>query len=70
MTLREWRNERALGTAGLARLAGVSKVTVIAIEHGRSVAIKRRTIRHLSDALGVRPAQVVEFRRAMGMDDG
>lgn len=68
MTLREWRNRRTLGTAELAALAGVSKVTVIAIEHGRVHAIKRRTMRRLSTALGIEPAQVMEFRRAL--EDG
>jgi DNA-binding Xre family transcriptional regulator len=65
MTLRQWRGRRALGTAELAARAGVSKVTVIAIEHGRVTAIKRRTIRRLSEALGVDPWDVAEFRRAL-----
>ena len=44
---------------------GVSKVTVIAIEHGRVTAIKRRTMRRLAAALEVEPADVAEFRRAL-----
>jgi DNA-binding Xre family transcriptional regulator len=44
--------------------AGVSKVTVIDIEHGRVKAIKRRTMRRLTAAPEVEPADVVEFRRA------
>src|SRR5829696_8695253 len=47
MTLRQWRDRRALGTAELAAIAGDSKVTVIAIEHGRVTAIKRRTMRRV-----------------------
>lgn len=65
MTLREWRDRRALGMAELAALAGVSKVTVIAIEYGRVTAIKRRTMRRLAEALAVEPDQVTEFRRAL-----
>jgi DNA-binding Xre family transcriptional regulator len=43
-------------------------VTVIAIEHGRVTAIKRRTIRRLAVALDVEPADVAEFRRALSGD--
>ena len=68
MTLRQWRDRRVLGVAELAARAGVSKVTVIAIEHGRVTAIKRRTIRRLSEALGVEPNDVAEFRRALTGD--
>jgi DNA-binding Xre family transcriptional regulator len=65
MTLREWRQRRVLGTAALAQLAGVTKPTIIAIEHGRVRAIKHRTIRKLSAALDVEPGDVAEFRRAL-----
>jgi len=68
MTLRQWRDRRALGTAELAAIAGVSKVTVLAIEHGRVTAIKRRTMRRLAAALEVEPADVAEFRRALSGD--
>jgi transcriptional regulator with XRE-family HTH domain len=65
LTLRQWRQRRVLGTAELATLAGVTKPTIIAIEHGRVRAIKHRTIRKLSAALGVEPAEVAEFRRVL-----
>ena len=68
MTLREWRTRRAIGTAELAGLAGVTKPTIIAIEHGRVHAIKHRTIRRQSAALGVEPGDVAEFRRALSGD--
>jgi DNA-binding Xre family transcriptional regulator len=68
MTLRPCRDRRALGTAELAACAGVSKVTVIGIEHGRVTAIKRRTLRRLTAAPEVEPADVVEFRRALSGD--
>ena len=68
MTLRELRNRRALAMAELAEMSGVTKATIIAIEHGRVHALKRKTIRRLSDALGVEPWAIAEFRRALGGD--
>jgi transcriptional regulator with XRE-family HTH domain len=65
MSLRELRNRRALGMAELAELAGVTKQTIINIEHGRVTAIKRRTMRRLAAALDVEPWDVAEFRRAL-----
>jgi transcriptional regulator with XRE-family HTH domain len=41
--------------AELAGLAGVTKPTIIAIEHGQVHAVKHRTIRRLRAALGVEP---------------
>ena len=69
MTLREWRDRRALAMADLVERTGVAKTTIVAIEHGRVTAIKRRTIRRLSEALGVDPWDVAEFRRALS-DEG
>ncbi len=63
-TLREWRAERLLGVKALARLAGVSNTTIIQIEHGEQVPIFR-TIRKLSEALGVEPREVAEFAAAI-----
>jgi len=68
-SLREWRNTRVLGVAELATRAGVSKTTVINIEHGRSREIKRRTMRRLSEALGVEAADVAEFAAALEQSD-
>jgi transcriptional regulator with XRE-family HTH domain len=65
MTLREWRDRRALAMADLVEQTGVAKSTIVAIEHGRVTALKRRTIRRLSEALGVDPWDVAEFRRAL-----
>jgi DNA-binding Xre family transcriptional regulator len=67
-TFREWRAQRALSMADLVKIAGVTKTTIIAIEHGRVTAIKRKTIRRLAEALGVEPWDVVEFRRALSGD--
>ena len=69
MSLREWRNARVLGVAELAERAGVSKVTVINIEHGRSRAIKRRTMRRLAQALGVEAKEVTEFAAVLEQSD-
>ncbi len=65
MTLREWRAHRALAMADLVEATGVAKSTIVAIEHGRVKALKRKTMRRLADALGVEPMQVTEFRRAL-----
>jgi hypothetical protein len=46
-----------------------SKTNLIAIEHGRVTAIKRKTIRRLAAALGVEPWDVAEFRRALSGDE-
>ena len=55
--------------ADLVKMAGVTKTTIIAIEHGRVTAIKRKTIRRLAEALGVEPWAVAEFRRALSGDE-
>lgn len=68
MTLREWRATRAYGMAELAAIAGVTKATIIAIEHGRVTAITRGTMRTPASALGVEPMDVTEFRRALTAD--
>lgn len=68
LTLRGWRNRRALSMDDLGELAGVAKSTIVAIELGRVTAIKRVTMRRLSTALGVEPLDVAEFRRALEGD--
>jgi transcriptional regulator with XRE-family HTH domain len=63
-TLREWRIHRLLSITALADAAGITRKTLIDIEHGR-----RRphyaTMGKLSQALGVEPAEVMEFAAAM-----
>jgi transcriptional regulator with XRE-family HTH domain len=63
-TLRQARTIRLLTVRGLADTAGVSTQTVHEVETG-----KRRprfgTIKRLSAALGVEPAEVVEFRTVL-----
>ena len=69
LALREWRARRALAMADLVEMTGVAKSTLVAIEHGRVTAIKRKTIRRLAEALGVQPWDVMEFRRALSGDE-
>jgi transcriptional regulator with XRE-family HTH domain len=63
-TLREWRAERLESSKTLAAKAGVSNKTIIEVENGRNVPTFR-TIRRLSEALGVDPAEVAEFAAAI-----
>jgi transcriptional regulator with XRE-family HTH domain len=58
--LREWRYERLLSLDDLAAKAGVSNKTIVQIEYGRQVP-KFRTIRRISDALGIPPSDITEF---------
>jgi transcriptional regulator with XRE-family HTH domain len=65
-TLEQVRRERLLTIRALAKDAGLSTRTVLQVEHG-----ERRphpgTIKKLAAALGVGPAEVREFRVAMGL---
>ena len=67
-SLRQARAERMLTVRALADAAGCSPQTVHQVETG-----KRRphfaTVRRLSAALGVEPAQIVEFRRALLLEE-
>ena len=63
-TLRQWRLEKLLGTKALATAAGVSNKTIVQIEHGRQVPLLR-TIRLISEALGVPPREITEFAEAL-----
>jgi transcriptional regulator with XRE-family HTH domain len=63
-TLREWRLERLLSIEEIAAKSGVSTKTVVQIEHGRQLP-RIRTIRRLSEALDVQPAEVEEFKAAL-----
>lgn len=63
-TLRDLRLARALSQRDLAARAGVAPKTVVDLEMGRQEP-RLRTIRRLAAALGVEPAEVDEFRRAI-----
>lgn len=66
-TLRDWRYRKGVGLRELARRAGVTPRVVSNIEHGRSSGYPQTWVR-LASALGVDPEQIVEYRRAVGLD--
>ena len=63
-SLREWRIERLLSLASLAELAGVTKKTLIDIEHGRRQP-HYGTIADVCRVLNVAPGEVMEFAAAL-----
>ncbi len=67
-TLRQARAERMLTVRALAQAAGCSPHTVHQVETGRRVP-QFDTIRRLSAALGVEPAEITEFRRALLLEE-
>ncbi len=62
--LRDWRIERLLSVATLAEQAGITKKTLIDIEHGRRLP-HYGTIAALCRVLNVAPAEVTEFAAAL-----
>jgi transcriptional regulator with XRE-family HTH domain len=64
MTFRQARARSILSVRELAARAGVAPATVYQIEHGRTRP-HYRSIRVLSEALGVDPMQIVEFARVI-----
>lgn len=67
MSLRTLRAQRGWSQLQLAASADVSLKTLYKIESGRAVRVQGRTIRALSAALGVAPADVAEFRPSLGL---
>ena len=63
-TLREERVRRLLSVRALAKRAGVAPTTVHLIETGRRRP-QYLTIHRLSEALGVDPVEVEEFRAVL-----
>jgi transcriptional regulator with XRE-family HTH domain len=64
MKLVEVRRTRLLSTRALERESGVSAKTINAIERGHTTPALA-TIKKLSEALGVDPLEVDEFREAI-----
>ncbi len=64
MTLRETRRRSLLSIIQLAEKAGVSTRTIVDLEHGRTVP-RLQTMRKVSEALGVGPESIEEFRNAI-----
>ena len=62
--LREWRIERLLSVRALAERAGVAPATVHLVETGQRLP-QLLTAQKLSQALGVAPEEVDEFRAAI-----
>jgi transcriptional regulator with XRE-family HTH domain len=63
-TFHQWRMDKLVGVNELAARSGVSKTTIINIEHGRATP-RIETIRRLSLALDVEPRQVTEFAKVL-----
>ena len=63
-SLREWRSEKLESSKTLSAKAGVSNKTILEIENGRNVPTFK-TMRKLSEALGVQPGEVEEFAAAI-----
>lgn len=51
--MRKWREKRGLTQPELAKLSGISQVTISALEIGRNSGGNLDTIELLSDALGL-----------------
>ncbi len=60
--LRELREERALSMRDLAERSGVTHQTIYRIENGQRQA-QPRTVRHLAEALGVEPRELLVPKR-------
>jgi transcriptional regulator with XRE-family HTH domain len=60
--LRELREERALSMRELAQRAGVAPNTILRLESGRQTNAWPRTVRHLAEALGVEPRELLAKR--------
>ncbi len=63
-TLREARAARVLTIRELAALAGVSTRTIVQVEAGQIVP-RFATLKKIASALGVEPAAITEFARAI-----
>jgi transcriptional regulator with XRE-family HTH domain len=67
LPLEQLRRRQPLTQKELALAAGVSVGTVRGIEHGYYKSVRPRVIRAIAEALGVQPADVVEFRPSLGL---
>ena len=59
------RKRQLLSQRALAARAGVALSTVYLLEAGRTDRASFKVMRQISDALGVPPETIAEFRRAM-----
>lgn len=63
--LASWRRRRLLSQRALAARAGVALSTVWLIEAGKTERASFKVMRAISDALGVSPEAIAEFRRVI-----
>ena len=68
-SLKAVRLRRMLTQVELAAKSGVSQGTIPRIETGERKRVALRTVKALGAALGVDPAEVDEFRTALGLPD-
>ena len=59
------RKRRLLSQRALARKAGVALSTIYLLEAARTERASFKVMRAVSDALGVAPESIAEFRRTM-----
>ncbi len=59
------RKRKLLSQRALAKQAGVALSTVYLLEAGRTEHVTFKVIRRISDALGVEPQSIAEFRRTL-----
>jgi transcriptional regulator with XRE-family HTH domain len=59
------RKRKLLSQRALAAQAGVALSTIYLLEAGRTERVTFKTMRRISDALGVPPDAVAEFRRVL-----
>ena len=62
------RKRRLLSQRALAQKAGVALSTIYLLEAGRTERTTFKVMRTVSDALGVPPDAIVEFRRTLDFD--
>jgi transcriptional regulator with XRE-family HTH domain len=60
------RKRNLLSQRDLARQAGVALSTIYLIEAGRTERVTFKVMRAVSEALGVSPEGIAEFRRVLG----
>jgi transcriptional regulator with XRE-family HTH domain len=64
------RRRRLLSQRALAKKAGVALSTIYLLEAARTEHATFKVMRAVSDALGVPPESIAEFRRAIDGDAG
>lgn len=63
------RQRKLLSQRDLARKAGVALSTIYLLETGKTERATFKVMRAVSEALGVPPESIAEFRRAMGAEE-